>query len=99
MELTVRADRGYAVDGKVALRHPEWFGENAIPSDFGGDKICHPEGKYYGVVLSTFGILYNIDRVAELKDAPAPERWSDLGDGRFFNTLVLADPTKSGSAK
>ncbi|MBE6358438.1 MAG: ABC transporter substrate-binding protein [Lentisphaerae bacterium] len=92
------ADRGYAVDGKAALRHPEWFGENAIPSDFGGDKICHPEGKYYGVVLSTFGILYNCNRINELKNSAPPERWSDLGDGRFFNTLVLADPTKSGSA-
>lgn len=92
------ANYGYAVDGGVQKRHPEWFKESVIPGQFGGDRLYDAQGRYYGVVLSTFGILYNIDRVAELKDAPAPERWSDLGDGRFFNTLVLADPTKSGSA-
>ncbi len=92
------ANCGYAVDGKIKERHPEWFGENAIPAAFGGDVICHPEGKYYGVVLSTFGILYNKDRLNELSVKTPPERWKDLADGRFFNTLVLADPTKSGSA-
>ncbi|MBE6356285.1 MAG: extracellular solute-binding protein [Lentisphaerae bacterium] len=90
------ADCGYAVDGKVKERHPEYF--KYIPEFFGGDRIYHPEGKYYGVVMSTFGILYNRDRVGELSDKTPPERWSDLGSGRFFNTLVLADPTKSGSA-
>ena len=92
------ADCGYAVDGGVKERHPEWFGENGIPSEFGGDHICHPQGKYYGVVLSTFGILYNKDRLNELEDKTPLRRWSDLSDSRFFNAIVLADPTKSGSA-
>lgn len=92
------ADSGYAVPGGVEKRHPEWFGENCIPKSFGGDYICHPEGKYYGAVLSTFGILYNKDRLNELSDNRPVERWSDLSDSRFFNAVVLADPTKSGSA-
>ena len=92
------ADCGYAVDGRIKERHPEWFAENAIPAKFGGENICHPEGKYYGVVLSTFGILYNKDRLNELANPAPPVRWRDLADGRFFNTVVLADPTKSGSA-
>lgn len=90
------ADCGYAVDGGVKERHPEYF--KHIPAAFGGDSIYHPEGKYYGVVMSTFGILYNRDRINELPDKTPPERWRDLGDRRFFNTIVLADPTKSGSA-
>lgn len=92
------AQRGYAVDGKVKERHPEYFAPGAIPAEFGGDRIYDPDGLYYGVVLSTFGLFYNKDRVAELSDPRPPERWSDLSEGRFFNTLVLADPTKSGSA-
>ncbi len=92
------AQRGYAVDGKVAERHPEYFLPGAIPAEFGGDFIYDKNGFYYGVVLSTFGIFYNKDRVAELSDPRPPERWSDLSEGRFFNTLVVADPTKSGSA-
>ena len=92
------AQKGYAVDGKVAERHPEYFAKGAIPAEFGGDVIYDKNGYYYGVVLSTFGIFYNKDRVAELSDPRPPERWSDLSEGRFFNTLVLADPTKSGSA-
>lgn len=92
------ANCGYAVDGGVQARHPEWFAPEVIPARFGGDVIYDPQGRYYGVVLSTFGILYNIDRVKELPGDPVPERWSDLGSAGFFNSLVLADPTKSGSA-
>ncbi|MBO5668211.1 MAG: extracellular solute-binding protein [Lentisphaeria bacterium] len=90
------AGNGYAVDGGVARRHPEYF--LTIPEKFGGDNIYRKDGKYYGVVMSTFGIFCNLDRVNELSCSRLPERWSDLGDGRFFNQVVLADPTKSGSA-
>ncbi len=92
------ADRGYAVDGGVQRRHPEWFDPAVIPATFGGDRLYDPQGRYYGVVLSTFGIFYNIDRISELSDPAVPERWPDLGKPEFFNALVLADPTKSGSA-
>ena len=89
------AARGYAADGGLIKSHPEYF--KHIPPAFGGDKLYSPKGEFYGVVLSTFGILYNTTRLKELKGA-VPERWDDLGDKRFFNTLAVADPTKSGSA-
>lgn len=90
------ADRGYAVDGGVMQRHPEYF--QHIPAVFGGDRIYDAGGRYYGVVLSTFGIFCNVDRLNELDDPRMPERWRELGEERFFNKLVLADPSKSGSA-
>ena len=90
------ADRGYAADGKVAERHPEYLA--AMPESFGGDRIYDAKGRFYGVVLSTFGIFCNFDRLGELEDSRTPERWADLGEPRFFQNLVLADPTKSGSA-
>lgn len=92
------AEQGFAVDAGVAKRHPEYFAPGAIPGSFGGDTIYDPKGRYYGVVLSTFGICYNADRLAEMRDKRPPERWADLADPRFVNTLAVADPTKSGSA-
>lgn len=92
------AARGFAVDGGVKERHPEYFSPDVIPRDFGGDAIYDERGRYYGVVLSTFGIFYNRDRLREMADPRPPERWSDLGDPRFLNSLAVADPTKSGSA-
>jgi len=93
-----QASRGFGVDGGVRRRHPEYFDPAVIPPRFGGDLLYDPEGRYYGVVLSTFGIAYNADRIREFRDTTPPRRWSDLGEGRFFNTLAVADPSKSGSA-
>ena len=84
------AENGYAVDAGVKV--PE-----SIPERFGGEALYDKKGRYYGVVLSTFGICYNSDRIDELGGRP-PERWSDLGEPRFIRTLAVADPTKSGSA-
>ena len=91
------ARNGYAVDAHVAARHPEYFAPGAIPASFGGEALYDKGGCYYGVVLSTFGISYNADRIREL-GGRSPERWADLGEPRFIRTLAVADPTKSGSA-
>ena len=84
------ARNGYAVDAHVAV-------PGAVQESFGGEKLYDKKGRYYGVVLSTFGISYNADRIGEL-GGQIPERWADLGEPRFLNTLAVADPTKSGSA-
>ena len=88
--------RGYAVDARIAQEFPECL--RHIPPAFGGDKLYSPDGKFYGVVLSTFGILYNTRRLEAMKGATPPARWDDLGKSCYFNTLAVADPTKSGSA-
>ncbi len=90
--------KGYAVDGKVHRRHPEYFKPEIIPPSFGGEPMYDPEGRYYGVVLASFGICYNPDRIRELDKWIPPERWSDLGMPDFFNRIAVSDPTKSGSA-
>lgn len=95
-----QAARGFAVDGGLQARHPEYFKPDVIPQKFGGDVIYDAGGRYYGVCLASFGICYNADRLKELAGLGAvpPKRWSDLGRPEFFNTVVTADPTKSGSA-
>ena len=90
------AARGFAVDGGVARRHPDIFRPEVIPASFSGETLFDLQGRTYGVCLSSFGICYNPDRLAELGGTP-PHSWSDLGEGKFFRTLSVADPTKSGS--
>ena len=92
-----QAKIGYAVDGGIQRRHPEFLKPEIMPQSFGGDEIYDKGGKFYGVCLSSFGICCNMDRIREMKQ-PMPARWRDLGKMEFFNTLIAADPTKSGSA-
>lgn len=50
-----------------------------------------------GNVVSTFGIIYNVDRLRDLGISSPPNQWKDLADYRYFRQVGLADPTKSGS--
>jgi ABC-type Fe3+ transport system substrate-binding protein len=52
---------------------------------------------WVGVCLSSFGIVYSPHVYGDLGLTP-PETWSDLTDPGLRDRLVLADPTKSGSA-
>ena len=70
-------------------------GEELIPSGMSGEMWRAPT--WYGTTLSTFGICYNRDRMSAQGIASDPEHWEDLADPRWFGTLGLADPTKSGS--
>jgi iron(III) transport system substrate-binding protein len=53
---------------------------------------------WFGSALSSFGILYNKDVLKYLK-LPEPRTWRDLADPRYQGWLVMADPTRSASAK
>ncbi len=92
------ARRGIGVDGGVQKRHPEYFANDNIPASFGGEDIYDREhGRFYSICLSSFGIVCNIGRILETGEKKLPEKWEDLTDKRFFNSIVVADPTKSGS--
>lgn len=88
------AKKGFAVDGGVMKRHPEFFAN--IPSSFAGETIWDEQGRYYGCCLSSFGISYNPDRFSDAGMSP-PQTWMDLAAPALFNQIGLADPTKSGS--
>jgi iron(III) transport system substrate-binding protein len=53
---------------------------------------------WFAAALSSFGILYNKDVVRYL-NAPSPTTWDDLADPRYFDWIILANPTQSGSAR
>ncbi|MBU4459455.1 MAG: extracellular solute-binding protein [Verrucomicrobia bacterium] len=69
-------------------------GRDLIPEKAGGE-IWRTD-TYFGAALSTIGIAFNPDRLADL-GAPEPRRWDDLAAPAFFRALGMADPTKSGS--
>lgn len=94
-DMSRQAKRGFAVDGKI---DPSFISADKMPKSFGGELIYEPNGRYYGLCLSTFGICVNTDRIAEMSDKKNPERWADLAHPKFFNKLAIADPSKSGSA-
>ncbi|MDB5325108.1 MAG: hypothetical protein JWM57_677, partial [Phycisphaerales bacterium] len=76
---------------------PELFKENGvdmIPTSYSGE--TWRTASVMGNVVSTFGIIYNIDRVKELNATP-PAQWADLADFKYFGQVGLADPTKSAS--
>ncbi len=73
-------------DADGRLLFPEALGGESWRSD-----------TYFGCALSTFGIAYNPDRLADLGLAAAPARWEDLADPAYARRVAVADPTKSGS--
>jgi ABC-type Fe3+ transport system substrate-binding protein len=64
----------------------------------GSKPLYDPDGHWYGVVLSSFGIVYNRD-VLSLKNLPEPSSWSDLARFEYHGWVGLADPSHSGSVR
>jgi len=52
---------------------------------------------YIAAALATFGIVYNLDRLADLGIETPPATWRDLADPRYRRFIGVTDPTKSGS--
>jgi iron(III) transport system substrate-binding protein len=92
-----QAQAGHIVDCGVLERHPECFGDGAIPRFFAGEEFWDPKGRWVGTVLSNFGILYSKESLARLGVDAAPREWADLEDPRLRGEVALADPTRSGS--
>ncbi|MDB6169235.1 MAG: iron transporter substrate-binding protein [Verrucomicrobia bacterium] len=92
-----QAEAGRIVSAPLLQAHPDWFREDVIPQNFAGEAYWDPEGRWYGNVLSTYGVLYNRDSLARLGIGRPPEHWDDLSDPRLYGEIGLADPTKSSS--
>ncbi|WP_145928562.1 extracellular solute-binding protein [Termitidicoccus mucosus] len=91
-----QARAGRIVDSGMLRAHPEWFREDVIPRAFAGEEYWDGEGRWIGTVLSSYGIVANLDALARL-GVPQPRQWEDLKNPRLAGEIALADPTKSGS--
>ncbi len=89
-------------DGQGVLEKLELDGSlvrEVYPQPRIADKpLYDPQGYWWGVVLSSFGIAYNKDVLADL-GLGEPGTWSDLADGRLTGLIALADPSHSGSVR
>jgi len=97
-DFSQQAEAGRLVDSGALKRHPELFGETAIPQSLGGEVFWDKHGRWIGTCLGAFGICYNTDSLKRLEKDRPPQQWSDLGKPGFFGEIALTDPTKSGSA-
>ena len=97
-DFSAQAKLGRFVELDIFKTHPELFeGEfPPIPATMSGEKYYGGDRDWLGVVLSSFGIVYNVDGVERLGLEP-PTKWEDLTDPRYHSSVALADPTKSGS--
>ena len=92
-----QAKAGRLVDSGFLAAHPELFNDRAIPQMAGGEPYWDAKGRWFGSVVSSFGICFNTDVLQRLGVARPPERWSDLADPIYQNEIALANPTQSGS--
>jgi ABC-type Fe3+ transport system substrate-binding protein len=92
-----QAQAGRVVEAGLLRSHPEWFTDAVIPRFYAGEDYWDAEGRWFGTVLSSYGILFNRDALKRLGFTREPEQWADLADSRLIGEVGLADPTKSGS--
>lgn len=67
-----------------------------IPALCAGLPIYDPDHYWYGIALSSFGIVYN-RMVLERLGLGVPASWEDLGSPGYFTWLSSGDPRSSGS--
>jgi iron(III) transport system substrate-binding protein len=91
------AAAGRLVDSGIMRLRPEWFHDEVIPQSFTGEPYWDPRGLWIGDVLSSYGMVYNLDSLARLGIAEPPRAWKDLADPRLLGEVALCDPTKSSS--
>lgn len=92
-----QARAGRLVKSRIRKTHPEWFTEETIPESYSGEQYWDPQGRWFGNVISSYGILYNKDALNRLGITHLPDTWRALTDPRFVGEVALADPTKSSS--
>ena len=96
----IRVERGgqsVSIPLTVAPRLEPGLLEEAFPSrHIGSAALYHEDKRWIGVVLASFGIVYNRDALAML-GLDEPTTWADLADPRYQGWVALADPGHSGS--
>jgi len=85
------ADKGLT----TAYRVPDEI-LSAIPQSANGVELYDPAHRWYGVALSSFGILQNT-RVQRRMGLLLARRWADLANPELRGWVGIADPRNSGT--
>ena len=93
-----------AVGGKsilAAIEFEDPFINEVYPSSkLEGKKLYDAEDRqWWGVVLSSFGIVYNRDVYENVLETDVPTTWSDLTTGELSGWIGMGDPSHSGSVR
>src|SRR5262249_60005178 len=70
--------------------------QDRIRPQLNGIPLYDPEARWFGPMLSSFGILYNravLGRIGQ----PEPRTWMDLGQPGLFGWVSAGDPRLTGS--
>lgn len=67
-----------------------------IPEKIGSYPINDPQGTYFGFAASGYGIMWN-ERYAKANKLPDPKEWSDLAKLAYFDHVLMAAPSRSGT--
>lgn len=67
-----------------------------IPEKIGSYPINDPQGTYFGFAASGYGIMWN-ERYAKANKLPDPKEWSDLAKQVYFDHVLMAAPSRSGT--
>ena len=92
-----QAKAGRLIDSGFVREHPELFNDRVIPRTVSGEPYWDPQGRWIGSVISSFGIVSNVDSLRRLGIERPPTQWADLADPRLFHQIALANPTQSSS--
>jgi ABC-type Fe3+ transport system substrate-binding protein len=68
-----------------------------IPANFHGVPVYDPGGRWFGPMLTSFGILYNRQVLDRLGLPEPPRRWEDLGRAELRGWVTGGDPRLTGS--
>lgn len=78
--------------GRLTGREESWFRANRI-----GNQALYDEDQYWiGVAMSSFGIVFNRELLAE-RGLHEPRQFTDLTGFGYFRSVALTDPRQSGS--
>ncbi|HEY4200156.1 MAG TPA: extracellular solute-binding protein [Devosiaceae bacterium] len=87
----------YTTDASLPVTHPEWFTKltPALVPNIARLKAPNNLTDYAtGALQGSFILIYNTDKV---KPEDAPKTWQDLGDPKWKDQIILADPRGSAS--
>lgn len=87
----------FADEGLLApLKMPDLF-TNRIRPTLNGVPLYDPQGRWFGPMLSSFGILCNREVLRRIGYPGLPQTWDDLGSPLLRSWVGAGDPRLTGS--
>ncbi|KKB83645.1 ABC transporter substrate-binding protein [Devosia limi DSM 17137] len=67
-----------------------------LPEKVGSYDVNDPDGFFFGFAASGYGIMWN-ERYIKANELAAPAEWSDLKHPQYYDHVVMAAPSRSGT--